>query len=151
MAEYQFRVVYTPAEEGGCVVSCPALPGLVTEGDTLEEARSMARDAIEGFIGNLWTDGRPSPSVQAALMEDAGVEIGRIALAVGTVIPSHQPKRIKVHSGAVALRSPKTIGPVLLMPTRPSSAEIASKYRVSSNPLLRKLIGSPSTGKTQNH
>jgi hypothetical protein len=41
--EYNFTVLYEPAEEGGYVVKCPALPGLVTEGDTLEEARAMAK------------------------------------------------------------------------------------------------------------
>ena len=45
--EYQYTVYFEPAEEGGYIVTCPALPGLVTEGDTLEEAREMATDAIE--------------------------------------------------------------------------------------------------------
>ena len=34
--------LFEPAEEGGDTVTCPSLPGLVTEGDTLEEARVMA-------------------------------------------------------------------------------------------------------------
>lgn len=34
MAEYRYTVLFEPAEEGGFVVTCPALPGLVTEGDT---------------------------------------------------------------------------------------------------------------------
>lgn len=44
--ENSFTVVFEPGEEGGYVVTCPALPGLTTEGDTLEEAREMAKDAI---------------------------------------------------------------------------------------------------------
>ncbi len=36
--EYNFTVFFEPAVEGGYVVTCPALPGLVTEGDTLAEA-----------------------------------------------------------------------------------------------------------------
>ena len=35
------------AEEGGFVVTCPFDPALITEGDTLEEAFAMARDARE--------------------------------------------------------------------------------------------------------
>ena len=31
MAEYSYTVLFEPAEEGGFVVTCPALPGLVTE------------------------------------------------------------------------------------------------------------------------
>jgi antitoxin HicB len=59
--EYHFTVLFEPAEEGGYVVTCPALPGLVTEGDTLEEAREMARDAIKAYLESLQKDGRPIP------------------------------------------------------------------------------------------
>jgi len=45
---FTFTMVFEPAEEGGYVVTCPALPGLVTEGDTMEEARRMAEDACAG-------------------------------------------------------------------------------------------------------
>ena len=31
-------------------MTCPALPGFVTYGETLEEARAMAADAIGGYI-----------------------------------------------------------------------------------------------------
>ena len=58
---HDYTVVFEPAEEGGYVVTCPALPGLVTEGDTLEEARSMALDAIRGYLEVLRRDGRPIP------------------------------------------------------------------------------------------
>ncbi|HEY7181565.1 MAG TPA: type II toxin-antitoxin system HicB family antitoxin [Blastocatellia bacterium] len=47
---YNFTIIFAPAEEGGYVVTCPALPGLVTEGDNLREARKMAREAITGYI-----------------------------------------------------------------------------------------------------
>ena len=62
MAEYNYTVLFEPAEEGGFVVTCPALPGLVTEGDTLEEARAMAKDAIRGYIESLQKDRLPIPS-----------------------------------------------------------------------------------------
>jgi len=59
--EYRFTVLFEPAEEGGYVVTCPALPGLVTEGDTLDEARAMAQDAIKAYLESLHKDGRPIP------------------------------------------------------------------------------------------
>lgn len=59
--EYRFTVLFEPAEEGGYVVKCPALPGLVTEGDTLEEARAMAEDAIRAYLESLRKDGLPVP------------------------------------------------------------------------------------------
>ena len=52
----------TPDETGGYVGTCPALPGLVTEGDTLEEAREMAADAIRGYVESLQKDGAPIPA-----------------------------------------------------------------------------------------
>jgi antitoxin HicB len=60
--EYSYTVLFEPAEEGGYVVTCPALPGLVTEGDTLEEARSMAADAVRGYLESLAKDGLRPPA-----------------------------------------------------------------------------------------
>jgi antitoxin HicB len=60
--ELRYTVIFEPAEEGGYVVRCPALPGVVTEGDTLEEARAMARDAIQAYLESLRKDELPIPS-----------------------------------------------------------------------------------------
>ncbi len=60
--QYRYTVLFEPAEEGGYVVTCPALPGLVTEGNTLEEARAMAVDAIRGYLESLAKDGLPDPT-----------------------------------------------------------------------------------------
>lgn len=59
--EYSFTMLFEPAEEGGYVVTCPALPGLVTEGDTLEEARQMAQDAVRAYLKSLAKDGLAVP------------------------------------------------------------------------------------------
>ncbi len=59
--KYTYTVIFEPNEEGGYTVTCPALPGLVTEGRTLEEARAMATEAIEGYLEILHEDGRPIP------------------------------------------------------------------------------------------
>lgn len=42
-----YTVILEPAEEGGFIVHVPALPEVVTEGDTEAEALAMAKDAIE--------------------------------------------------------------------------------------------------------
>ena len=59
---YSFTMLFEPAKEGGYVVTCPALPGLVTEGDTLEEASRMAADALRLYLETLIEDGMPIPS-----------------------------------------------------------------------------------------
>ena len=64
----------TPDETGGYVVTCPALPGLVAEGDTLEEARAMATDAIRGYVESLIEDGEPAPA-DNPLIEEVKVEV----------------------------------------------------------------------------
>jgi predicted RNase H-like HicB family nuclease len=37
-------------------VTSPALPGLATEGDTMEEARAMAEDALRLYLETLCED-----------------------------------------------------------------------------------------------
>jgi predicted RNase H-like HicB family nuclease len=73
MAEYSYTVLFEPAEEGGFVVTCPALPGLVTEGGTLEEARAMAQDAIRGYVESLRKDHLPIPSDKMPVKEEIRV------------------------------------------------------------------------------
>jgi predicted RNase H-like HicB family nuclease len=60
--QVQYTVLFEPAEEGGYVVTCPALPGLVTEGDTLAQARMMAVDAIRAYLESHRKDGQPIPA-----------------------------------------------------------------------------------------
>ena len=69
-----FTVIMTPDETGGYVVTCPTLPGLVTEGDTLKEAREMAADAIRGYIESLQKDGEPIPT-DNPIVEEVAVEV----------------------------------------------------------------------------
>jgi predicted RNase H-like HicB family nuclease len=46
----RFDVVLTSAEEGGYVVSCPALPGCHSQGETEAEALANIEEAIEGWL-----------------------------------------------------------------------------------------------------
>lgn len=47
---HNFTAIFEPAEEGGFVVHVPSLPGCHTEGDTFEEAETMAKDVIELYL-----------------------------------------------------------------------------------------------------
>jgi len=42
-----FTAVYEPAEEGGYVAFAEELPGAITQGETLEEARANLAEAIQ--------------------------------------------------------------------------------------------------------
>lgn len=79
MAEYSYTVLFEPAEEGEYVAFCPALPGLVTEGDTYEEVRERAKEAIEGYLESLVKDGQPIPADKKIALEPVKEQI-RIAL-----------------------------------------------------------------------
>ena len=50
---YQYTAFFEANEHGGYTVTVPALPGLVTEGKSLDEARLMAKDAIRCYLEGL--------------------------------------------------------------------------------------------------
>ena len=47
---YTYTVLFEPAAEGGYAVTVPMLPGVITEGDTLAEARRRVKEAIRGYL-----------------------------------------------------------------------------------------------------
>jgi antitoxin HicB len=59
-----YTIVLEPAEEGGFVVSVPALPEVATCGDTEEEALASAREAIELVIEHRLALGEEIPAEQ---------------------------------------------------------------------------------------
>ncbi|AFY44865.1 Uncharacterized protein family UPF0150 [Nostoc sp. PCC 7107] len=46
----KIRAIIHPAAEGGYWAEVPALPGCVTEGDTMEEVMANLQDAIQGWL-----------------------------------------------------------------------------------------------------
>ncbi|MBI2863200.1 MAG: type II toxin-antitoxin system HicB family antitoxin [Chloroflexi bacterium] len=68
MKERRYTIVLIPEpEEGGYSVIVPALPGCVTQGDTIEEAIEMAKDAIAGWIAVAEEHGEVVPEEDEAL------------------------------------------------------------------------------------
>ncbi len=64
-AHLTFTAVFEPAEEGGFVVTFPAIANLATQGETLEEARIMAEDCLRCYLEAVAADGRPLPEGEA--------------------------------------------------------------------------------------
>ncbi len=75
--EYRYTAFFEPAEEGGYVVSVPALPGCVSEGDTLERAREMVREAVLLYLESLQGDGEEIPVEEDAVVEPVEVKLSR--------------------------------------------------------------------------
>ena len=49
----KYRVILEPQEAGGYTVYVPALPGCVSQGETIEEALSNIKEAIEVYLESL--------------------------------------------------------------------------------------------------
>jgi len=73
--DHTYTVIFEANEVGGYTVSVPALPGLVTEGRTIDEARTMAEDAIRCYLEGLLKDGEPIPEEPALLHEKIRVAL----------------------------------------------------------------------------
>lgn len=50
---YSFRIMLRPEPEGGYTVIVPSLPGCITYGKTVDEAVSMAEDAIRAYLESM--------------------------------------------------------------------------------------------------
>ena len=49
----RYNIIFRPEPEGGFTVIVPSLPGCVSYGKNLGEAKKMAVDAIKGYIVSL--------------------------------------------------------------------------------------------------
>jgi predicted RNase H-like HicB family nuclease len=77
-------------------VSFPDFPGCVTAGVTLEEARSMAAEALALHVEGMIEDGEaiPVPSPFAQIMEERE---NRDAVAVLVSLPARTPRTVRVN------------------------------------------------------
>jgi antitoxin HicB len=71
---FDFTVVLEPQEKGGFTVSVPALPEVVTEGDSEAEAMAMAEEAIRAVLAYRHDHGIPIPG-------DAQPQLRKITIA----------------------------------------------------------------------
>ena len=57
----EYTIVVHPDETGGYWTEVPALPGCGSQGETVDEAVEMTKDAIEGYLESLRAHGEPIP------------------------------------------------------------------------------------------
>jgi antitoxin HicB len=74
LASLDFTVVLEPQAEGGFTVSVPALPEVVTEGETEAEAMAMAEEAIRVVLEYRRDHSLPIPG-------DAEPKVRKITIA----------------------------------------------------------------------
>ncbi len=54
----EVEFIFEPQQEGGYHVYAPELPGLHTQGDSIEEATESAREALDLYVEGLREEGR---------------------------------------------------------------------------------------------
>jgi len=52
----QLKVVLEPSDEGGYTVFIPSLPGCISEGNTIDEALTNIKEAIELYLESTEDD-----------------------------------------------------------------------------------------------
>ena len=76
----RFTVVLSPdVEDGGYVAECPAIPGCISEGDSIEDALANIREAIEGCLESLAARNEPLPAEGSLIV--ANVEVDAPSMA----------------------------------------------------------------------
>jgi antitoxin HicB len=58
---YKLPLVLEPQPEGGYTITCPLLPNLITEADTLDQVQANVADALAALIEMYEDLGKPLP------------------------------------------------------------------------------------------
>lgn len=86
MDRYIYPAIFEPGERKGYVVAFPDLPGCLTEGDSLETALHMAREALELHMYGMEEDGdfipMPSAPEKLTLPKNAFVSLVEVWMPV---------------------------------------------------------------------
>lgn len=82
MKTLHYNLIFRPEPEGGFTVTVPALPGCITYGKDLKEAKLMARDAIEAYVASLIKEKEPIPSDENSFISsiDLGGDSAKTAM-----------------------------------------------------------------------
>lgn len=75
MNTLSFPIHLTREDDGGYSVSCPALPGCHSQGDTLDDALANIREAIELTVEDMREHGEPIPDMSRSLQANVMVEV----------------------------------------------------------------------------
>ncbi len=63
-----YQIILIAEDEGGYSVFVPDIDGCFTQGDTIEDALSNAKDAIEMMLEDLRERGLPTPAPTAQVL-----------------------------------------------------------------------------------
>jgi antitoxin HicB len=63
-----FHLYLRPEPEGGYTAFVPALPGCISYGETVEEAKKMAGEAIEAYLESMRQEGESPVTDEGTLL-----------------------------------------------------------------------------------
>ena len=88
----KYTVILEPADEGGYVVSCPALPGCISQGESLEETLENIKEAILLVIEVLQEENEPIPNETPEIVTEEIREIlkARAEEGLPLIIETHE-------------------------------------------------------------
>lgn len=66
----KYDALFEAQKEGGYTVTVLSLPGCISEGDTLREAKANIKDAIQLYLEDLAMDGEKIPSDKKSVFID---------------------------------------------------------------------------------
>jgi antitoxin HicB len=84
--KYTYTVILRRDAEGQYTVFVPALPGCLTEGEDISEAVSMAKDAMECYLGALLKQGLPIPEDSNTITFDRDDMVEGLVLRVSAEV-----------------------------------------------------------------
>jgi antitoxin HicB len=70
----KYDVIFEEQEVGGYTVIVPSLPGCISEGDTLDEAKENIEEAITAYLESMIKNGEKLPQ------KDTNIFIGQISI-----------------------------------------------------------------------
>ena len=74
----KYTVIYTQEPEGGFTAVVPSLPGCVTYGENLNEAKEMTMDAIKLYVESLQSRKEKIPSDRDSFISSVDLEFPQV-------------------------------------------------------------------------
>lgn len=85
---YKLPLVLEPQSEGGYTITCPVLPELITEADSMGEVNANVADALAAIIEFYENLGRPLPQVLHPLQTNSTIWLETVVSIDTEVVPA---------------------------------------------------------------
>lgn len=97
MDRYIYPALFEVGDEKGYTVTFPDLPGCITEGDSMEEALHMAKEALELHMYGVEEDGEaiPDPSQPEKIVAPANTFVSLVEVWMPMVRDEMENRAIK--------------------------------------------------------